>query len=125
MTVVDSCGWLEIFTDGPLAGRYEPYFKRLESLVTPSVVIYEVYKVVRRERGESVAILAVAQLNQTRIVELNADLAISAADLSLKCSLPMADAIIYATAIQEQCEVVTSDRHFAELCSVVYIIDPS
>lgn len=121
MILVDSCGWLEFLADGPLARAYEPYFERLEQLVTPSIVLYEVYKKIKRERGEEDAMLVAAQMHRARIVQLTPSIALCAADLSLKHALPMADAIVYATALVEQCQVVTSDHHFAGLDGVVFV----
>ncbi len=48
-------------------------------------------------------------------------IALFAADLSLQYSLPMADAIVYTTAMEEECKVVTSDAHFKWLDKVVFI----
>jgi len=45
-----------------------------------------------------------------------------AADVSLAHNLPMADAIVYATAKIENVKLITSDEHFVGLDSVEYII---
>ena len=121
MTLVDSCGWLEFLTDGPLAQAYEGYFERVEELVTPTIVVYEVYRKIKRERGEEGALFVAAQMHRTLLVQLTPSIAMYAADLSLKHSLPMADAIVYATALMEQCQVVTSDQHFAGLDGVLFV----
>jgi hypothetical protein len=42
--LVDSSGWIEFLTDGPLAQKYEKYLKDPSKLKTPTIVIYEVYK---------------------------------------------------------------------------------
>jgi len=60
-------------------------------------------------------------MNRTLLVPITPSLALHAADLSLKHSLPMADAMVYATARMEECQVITSDRHFAGLDGVVFI----
>lgn len=44
MLLVDSSGWLEYFTDGPLALEYSKYLKDPTKIVTPTIVLYEVYK---------------------------------------------------------------------------------
>ncbi|HBU07806.1 MAG TPA: PIN domain nuclease, partial [Candidatus Omnitrophica bacterium] len=44
MNLVDSSGWLEFFTDGPLAGKYFNYIEKLDMVVVPALIIYEVYK---------------------------------------------------------------------------------
>src|SRR6266511_2086309 len=49
---------------------------------------------------------------KTTVVPLNEELALVAADLSLETKLPMADAIILATARLYGAEVITSDADF-------------
>lgn len=58
---------------------------------------------------------------KTKVVDLTAEIARSAAELSLKFSLPMADAIVYATARKENCKIVTSDPHFKNLSGTIYL----
>ncbi|GAI23432.1 unnamed protein product [marine sediment metagenome] len=120
MILVDSFGWIEYLAGGQLAERYEEYLDNLAEVVTPTIVLYEVYKKLRRERKEGEALLVVAQIMKTRIVPLSEEIALSAAEISLKYSLPMADAIVYATATKEACPVVTSDPHFKGLADVIY-----
>jgi predicted nucleic acid-binding protein len=48
-------------------------------------------------------------------------MAVSGAEISLKYTLPMADAIVYATAMKETCPVVTSGPHFKGLQDVIYL----
>lgn len=121
MYLVDSSGWIEFFTDGVFAGEYSKYIKDLTEIVTPTIVLYEVYKKIKRERSEEDALLAISLLNKTSIIPLSGELALLAADISLKHSLPMADAIVYATAVEEGCKIITGDAHFKGLDKVVFI----
>ena len=52
MFLVDSSGWIEFFTDGPLAAQYSKYLKDPAKVITPSIVIYEVYKKIKKERTD-------------------------------------------------------------------------
>jgi len=121
MIIIDSSGWIEYFTDGPLSAEYAKYLKDFTKIVTPTIILYEVYKKVRKERTEEDALLAVSLLSRTSIVPLRESTSLLAADLSLKHSLPMADAIVYATALEENCKVITSDMHFKGLVNVTLI----
>jgi predicted nucleic acid-binding protein len=121
MLLVDSSGWIEFFTDGPLASDYTRYLKDLTKIVTPTIVLYEVYKKIKRERTEEDALLAVSLINRTSVIPLSESIVLLAADLSLKYSLPMADAIVYSTALEENCKVITSDIHFKNLDRVILI----
>ncbi len=121
MILVDSSGWIEFFTAGANAGRYGRYLKRPSEIVTPTIVLYEVYKLVKRERTEEEALLAVAQIQKTRLVPLSESLALVAADVSLEFRLAMAGAIVYATALAEGAELVTGDRDLRGLPGVTYV----
>ena len=120
MKVVDSSAWIEYFTDGPLASRFEPYLSDPSEVATPTIVLYEVYKLIRRERNEEAGLVAVAAIERTRLVPLTEAVALTAADLSLEYRLAMADAIVYATARLEGAEVVTADEDFSGLPGVIY-----
>lgn len=121
MFLIDSSGWIEFLTDGPLATEYLKYLKDASKIKTPTIVLYEVYKKIKRERTEEEALLAVSLINRTSVIQLSESIALFAADLSLQYSLPMADAIVYATALEEECKVVTSDSHFKGLDKVVFV----
>jgi predicted nucleic acid-binding protein len=121
LIVVDSSGWVEFFTGGANALRYGAYLERTSDVVTPTVVLYEVYKLVKRERTEEEALLAVAQIQKTRLVPLTESLALAAADASLELRLAMADSIVYATARAEKADLITSDADLRGLPGVVYV----
>ena len=121
MILVDSFGWIEYLAGGKLAERYEEYLANLAEVITPTIVLYEVYKKLRQERKEEEALLVVAQIMKTKVVPLSEEIALSAAEISLKHTLPVADAVVYATATKEACPVVTSAPHFKGLEDVIYL----
>ncbi len=118
MVVVDSSGWIEYFTDGPKASAYARYLKDLAKVLTPVIVLYEVYKKIKRERGEEIAKLCVAQIEKTGVVPIDQGIALRAADLSLEFCLPMADSFVLATARALRAELVTSDADFQKVPGV-------
>ena len=119
--LVDSSGWIEYFSSGPLAERYGSYLTRPAKLITPTVVVYEVYKKIKRERGEELALRATARLTATEVIPLTESIALLAADVSLQYGLAMADAIVYATARDQDAQVLTSDADLKDLPGVVYL----
>lgn len=121
MTVIDSCGWVEVFTGGTLAQDYRRHLDSPEETLVPTVVLYEVYKIICREMSENAAMLAAARMRDDMLVPLDDPLALQAADLSLEHGLSMADAIVYATAQTHDALLVTSDAHFADLPGVEYL----
>ena len=124
MKVVDSSGWLEFFADGPLAEPYAVHLADLAQVLTPAIVLYEVYRWLKRERGEEEALIAAAQIAKTHVVPVTVTLALTAADLGLEHRLPMADSLVYATAVSMGAELITSDADFASLPGVIYLAKP-
>ncbi len=110
--VVDSCGWLEYLADGPNADFFAPALEDCVHLVVPTVCVYEVFKLVYQRRGEDAAIQAAALMQQGKVVELDTRLAMSAAKLSADLGLPMADAMVLATARAHDAVVWTQDADF-------------
>jgi len=112
MNLLDSSGWLEYFADGPNAKKYIKPLNELEDLIVPTICLYEVFKVVLRERDEDSAIQAIALMKQGKIIELTSDIALQAAKNNLDLKLPMADSIILAIAAKYEAIVWTQDADF-------------
>ena len=64
--VVDSSGWIEHFADGPLAAGFTPFLSDPDKIVTPTLVLYEVYRWARRHGGDRKAMEIVGHLENTR-----------------------------------------------------------
>ena len=121
--VVDSSGWVEYLGNGPKADAFAKYLEVPETLLLPTIIVYEVYKKMLREQSLVLAewFLSTAFGFQDREIALDVSLAALAARKSLASSLPMADAIIYATAQAHQAELITSDAHFTGLPGVIVL----
>jgi toxin FitB len=115
MISVDSFGWMERFTQGPKAAAYNRVIdaERPGEILTSVVVVYEVYKKVKRMKGELAALEAVTALGQTRVIPVDQELALEAADYSLSMGLHFADALVYATARRYHAPLYTSDSELA------------
>lgn len=123
MILIDSYGWIEYFTDGPLAEKYAPYIEKAdnEKYATPTIVVYEVFKKIKSLQGEQNALEAFAQISRTKIIELTNAISLRAADLSIALKLGTADAIILATAQECNAEIITSDKHLKDQKNVKFI----
>jgi predicted nucleic acid-binding protein len=115
--VVDSSGWLEYFADSDRAAFFAPAIEDTERLIVPVISIYEVFKKVFRERSEDAAIQVASMMQIGTVVDLDCTLAMDAA----RYSLPLADSIIYCTAIQNQATLWTQDEHFKDLPGVRFL----
>jgi predicted nucleic acid-binding protein len=121
MNLVDSSGWLEFFADGPNASFFATPLTNVDELVVPTISIYEVFKSVLRQRGESAGLQATALMKQGQVIDLTTDISLKAAKLSLEHKIPMADSIIFATGRLFQATVWTQDIDFKGLEDVKFI----
>lgn len=121
MNIVDSSGWLEYFADAKNADFFAGPIEETTDLIVPTTSIYEVYKKVVQERNESVALEVIATMEQGKVVDLDTNIALFAADLSLKHKLPMADSIILATTRIYEATLWTQDADFKHLTGIRYI----
>ena len=99
--VVDSSGWLEWFADGPGAAHFAEPLGRPEALIVPSLSLFEVFKRVLQQRDESSALQA---------------------KLSVELRLPMADAVILATARRFGALLWTQDADFEGIPGTRYFV---
>lgn len=121
MIIVDSCGWLEWFSDGVLAPKYQKYLENKNELLVPTIVLYEVYKILKREVGEEKALLAFGHMKISEVIHFDENLALRAADISLLHNLAMTDAIVYAASLENNCRLITSDGDLKSLPQVTFI----
>jgi toxin FitB len=120
MNVVDSSAWLAYFAGERNAGFFSEAIEDTELLVVPVICVYEVFKVVLREKGEDEALQIVGAMQQGAVVDLDSDLALEAAWLGHDEKLSFADSIIYAVAKRHDATIWTQDDHFAEKKNVRY-----
>jgi toxin FitB len=120
MNLVDSSGWLEYFADSINASNFAPAIENTSELIVSTINIYEVYKKVLLQKDENVALQAIALMQQALVIDVNFPIALSAAELSVKQKIPMADSIIYSTAKLYEATVWTQDSDFKDLSNVKF-----
>ena len=105
VNVVDSSDWLEYFTDSDRAPLFAPAIEDTENLLVPVISIYEVFKKVLRERGEDAALQVASMMQVGQVIDLDSALVLEAA----RYPLPLADSIIYASALRQGATLWTQD----------------
>jgi predicted nucleic acid-binding protein len=119
LILVDSSGWLEYLTDDEKATAFAPYIEAADPVLVPTIVIFEVYRKLRTDRGKTEADRFYSQALQRILIPLDERLAAAAA--AMEHRLSMADAIIYATARAHDAQLITSDNHFEGLPGVTLL----
>lgn len=120
MNVVDSCGWIEYFSDDPNAGFFAPVVEATDTLVVPTLCLYEVYKCLLAQFATKQALRKLALMQQGMVVPLGERLALEAALISRSLKLSLADSIILATARSRNATLWTQDTHFEHIEGVRY-----
>lgn len=120
MNVVDSSGWLEYFAEGSNANFFSRAIQGAEELIVPTICIYEVFKRMLALRGKEGGLQAVGVMSFGKIVDLDRQTALNAANIANETKLAMADSIILATARANKAILWTQDEHFKNLEGVKY-----
>jgi predicted nucleic acid-binding protein len=121
VVLVDSSGWLEYITGDEKADAFGEVLQRDVQVLVPTIILYEVLKILLLRAGKSEADVFLSEALRRRVVDLTETIALAAASLSIDHKLPMADAIIYATAQAHQAVLITSDAHFTGLPGVLVL----
>ncbi len=120
MNIVDSSGWIEYIADETNANYFEPSIIDSETLLVPTICLYEVFKRVLQEFGEERALDAMGIMSLGTIIDLDGQIAIHAAQISHELKLAMADSIILAIARAYDATLWTQDEHFKDIDGVKY-----
>ena len=118
--LLDSSAWLECLDGGPNIRHFAPILRKLPDLIVPAIVITEVRKVALRQRTRELADTVTDSMRSGVVIPIDASIAAKAADLFIKHKLPLADSLIYATALAHNATLWTQDDDFAGLPHVKY-----
>src|SRR5271165_3888476 len=120
MRVVDTSAWLEWLSDSALGRKVGLELPMKGAWIVPTIVQYELARCLAREVSEVAADDTIAFSTRCVVTPLDTRIAVQAAEIARDRALSMADAIIYATAIDNGADLLTCDAHFAKLPRVVY-----
>jgi len=121
MNVVDSSGWLEYFGAGRNADFFSEPIEDTTGLLVPTISLYEVFKRILQQRGETEALRAVAYMQSGEIVDFTSTIALHAAKISIDLKIPMADSMMLASARENEAVLWTQDSDFEHLEGIKYI----
>ena len=111
---------MEYLSGSPATAFFAAAIEDSESLIVPTVSVYEVFRRIVQLYGERVALNKIGVMRRGTSVDLTDSFALSAARISLEHTLPMADSIIYATARAFDATLWTQDADFKGLPGVRY-----
>jgi len=114
--ILDSYGWIELFTRGPKCRLFEQKLASGSEILLPEIVLAEVAaKFHAVGRGQECRSVVAGMVQKARLVGISeevADLAGKILSENKKRGMGLADAVILAIAVKEGATVVTGDPHF-------------
>ena len=120
MKLIDSCVWAEVLQGSPTGQLFKPRMPIPAQLLVPTMVLYEVSKWLARTMDSQASDQVMVTLQMAEVVDATSSIALLAAELSITYKLHAIDALIYATALEYDAELVTCDAHFKDLPQVDY-----
>jgi toxin FitB len=120
INIVDSSGWIEYFQDTQRADIFEPAILDSHHLIVPAVSIYEVHKRLSQLSPTHIVDECIAVMQKPRVVTLSAERAIAASRIAIKHQLAMADAMMYAIALEFDALFWTQDVDYKGLPNIEF-----
>lgn len=122
MTVlVDTSAWIEWLIGSATGERLAAHLPEQADWLVPTMVQLELSKWLVREVGEDRADQVIAFTQVCRVVPLDTEIALAAAEACRAHRLATADAVMFATAQAHGARILTCDAHFAGLPGVTLI----
>jgi predicted nucleic acid-binding protein len=121
MRVVDTSAWIEWLAASPTGKSIAAEMPAREAWLVPTMVQLELAKWLNREAGEDKADQVTAFTEMCVVVPLDTKIALAAAGLYAGHRLATADAIVYATALLNDADLLTCDAHFEGLPGVMFV----
>jgi len=120
MNIIDTSLWIEFFAGTPLDESIVNAIGNSDEMYVPSICLYEVRKKFLNDNDPDTAVAVIDIMKNGKVINLDSEIALLASDIGKQHKLPMADSIIYATAILWDAELYTQDKHFDNLDRVHY-----
>lgn len=120
MIVFDSYAWLEYFSGSVKGKIVNNIIESQDEILTPAVCVAEIKRKYLKENKEFDSRIKFI-IKRSKIIKIDFDIALIAGSLSEKYDLYLIDALIYASALSTNSELLTGDLHFKGLEKVRFL----
>ena len=122
MTVlVDSWAWIEYFKGSPPGLKAGEIIESGRKLLLSTINVSEIYLFLLRNKPAEADKLINFVLNSSFVISIDSRIALKAAKLKQNQKFGLADAIVMATAEENNATVLTGDDDFKNFKNVIYI----
>jgi predicted nucleic acid-binding protein len=124
MNLVDSSGWIEYLQDTPRADLFAAAIEERNHLLVPTIALFEVHRVLSRGLPADLVNRCLDVMRLGRVLDLTDARAIAASHIAAQHKLAMADAAMYAIALEFGASFWTQDVDYQGLPGVRYQAKP-
>ena len=124
MNLVDSSGWIEYLQDTPRADLFAAAIEERNHLLVPTIALFEVHRVLSRSLPADLVNRCLDVMRLGRVLDLTDARAIAASHIAAQHKLAMADAAMYAIALEFGASFWTQDVDYQGLPGVRYQAKP-
>ena len=125
MNVVDSSGWIEYLQDTHRADLFAAAIEDRAHLLVPTIALFEVHRVLSRSLPADLVNRCLDVMRLGRVLDLTDVRALAASHIAARHKLAMADAAMYAIALEFGASFWTQDVDYQGLPGVRYQAKPS
>ncbi len=124
MNLVDSSGWIEYLQDTPRADLFATAIEDRNHLLVPTIALFEVHRVLSRSLPADLVNRCLDVMRLGRVLDLTDARAVAASHIAAQHKLAMADAAMYAIALEFGASFWTQDVDYQGLPGVRYQAKP-
>jgi len=124
VNVVDSSGWIEFFRAGANGPVFKPIIEDRARLLVPTIALFEVHRVLSRSLPADLVNRCLDVMRLGRVLDLTDARAVAASHIAARHKLAMADAAMYAIALEFGASFWTQDADYQGLPGVRYQAKP-
>ena len=124
MNLVDSSGWIEYLQDTPRADLFATAIEDRNHLLVPTIALFEVHRVLSRSLPADLVDRCLDVMRLGRVLDFTDARAVAASHIAAQHKLAMADAAMYAIALEFGASFWTQDVDYQGLPGVRYHAKP-
>ena len=122
MTVlVDSWAWIEYFKGSSFGIKAKEIIERGDKLLLATINVSEIYHFLLKNKPDDAEKLLSFAASSSFVIVLDSSLAKRAAKIKYDKKIGLADAIVIATAEENNATILTGDDDFKNIKNVIYI----
>ena len=122
MTVlIDSWAWIEYFKGSQHGTKAKEIIESGQKIILSTINVSEIYNFLLKNQPAEAEKLIGFVLSSSFVIPVDSKIAIEAAKIKHSQKMGLADAIVLATAEENNAEILTGDDDFKNMKNVIYI----